>query len=89
MSLRRYFGYMQEIVYRGSYIECVDFEPIKRLEYWRDVKMFGSANNGTCKSIFNIWVGNMKRKLFTRTIEITMSRGPAKKSAETQQFKQK
>ena len=31
-----------------------DFEARKRLEYWGDVKMFGSAINGTCKSILNI-----------------------------------
>ena len=28
-----------------------DFE---RLEYWGDVKMFGSASNGTCKFILNM-----------------------------------
>ena len=27
-----------------------NFETIKELEYWGDVKMFGSADNGTCKS---------------------------------------
>ena len=31
-----------------------DFEPMKRLEYWGDVKMFGSAGNGTWKSILNM-----------------------------------
>ena len=30
------------------------FEPMKELEYWEDVKMFGSAGNGTCKSILNM-----------------------------------
>ena len=30
-----------------------DIKPMKRLEYWEDVKMFGSASNGTCKSILN------------------------------------
>ena len=31
-----------------------NFEPRKGLEYWADVKMFGSAGNGTCKSILNV-----------------------------------
>ena len=33
-----------------------NFEPIKGLEYWRDVtvKMFRRAGNGTCKSILNV-----------------------------------
>ena len=31
-----------------------NFEPMEGLEYWGDVKMFGSADNGTCKSILNI-----------------------------------
>ena len=30
------------------------FEPMKGLEYWEDEKMFGSADNDTCKSILNI-----------------------------------
>ena len=31
-----------------------NFEPMKGLKYWRDVKMFVSAGNGTCKSILNM-----------------------------------
>ena len=31
-----------------------DFKPMKRLEYLGDVKMFGDAGNGTCKSILNV-----------------------------------
>ena len=31
-----------------------DFKPMNRLEYWNYVKMFGSASNGTCKSILNM-----------------------------------
>ena len=31
-----------------------NFEPMKGLEYWGDVKMFGSMGNGTCKSILNM-----------------------------------
>ena len=26
-----------------------NFEPMKRLEHWEDVRMFGSASNSTCK----------------------------------------
>ena len=31
-----------------------DLKPVKRLEYWGDVKMFLGAGNGTCKSILNM-----------------------------------
>ena len=31
-----------------------NFESMKGIECWGDVKMFGSASNGTCKSILNI-----------------------------------
>ena len=31
-----------------------DFKPMKRLEYWGDVKMFESASNSKCKSIMNV-----------------------------------
>ena len=31
-----------------------NFEPMKGLEYWGDVKMFESAGNGTCKSNLNV-----------------------------------
>ena len=31
-----------------------NFEPAKGLEYCGDVKMFGSACNGTCKSVLNM-----------------------------------
>ena len=31
-----------------------NFEPKKRHEHWRDVRMFGSASNSTCKSILNM-----------------------------------
>ena len=30
-----------------------NFEPMKGLEHWGDVRLFGSACNSTCKSIFN------------------------------------
>ena len=31
-----------------------NFEPMKGLEHWGDVRMFGSTDNGTCKSILNM-----------------------------------
>ena len=52
-----WFSYMEEVVCnRGDLIlnPLFNFEPMKGLEYWRDVKMFGSAGNGTCKSILNM-----------------------------------
>ena len=31
-----------------------NFEPVKGLEHWGDVKMFENTGNGTCKSILNM-----------------------------------
>ena len=31
-----------------------NFEPMKGLQHWGDVRMFGSASNSTCKSILNM-----------------------------------
>ena len=31
-----------------------NFEPMKGLQHWEDVKMFGSASNSTCKFILNM-----------------------------------
>ena len=31
-----------------------NFEPMKGLEYWGDVRMCESAGNSTCKSILNM-----------------------------------
>ena len=31
-----------------------NFEPMKGLEHWVDVRMVGSTGNGTCKSILNM-----------------------------------
>ena len=31
-----------------------NFEPMKGLKQWGDVRMFGSASNSTCKSILNM-----------------------------------
>ena len=30
------------------------FEPMKGLEHWGGVRVFGSMGNGTCKSILNM-----------------------------------
>ena len=46
-----------------------DFKPKKRLEYWGEVKMFGSACNGTCKSIWNML------KAFDLSDEFTVVKG--------------
>ena len=51
------FRYMEEVVYdRDDLImnPLFNFEPVKGLEYWRDVKMFGSAGNSTCKCVLNM-----------------------------------
>ena len=51
------FSYMEEVVCNRDDIilnPLFNFEPMKGLEYWGDVKMFGSVGNGTCKSIFNM-----------------------------------
>ena len=31
-------------------------EPMKGFEHWEDVRMFGSASNGTCKSILTMFI---------------------------------
>ena len=52
-----WFGYMEEVVCdRDDLIlnPLFNFEPLKGHEYWGDVKMFGSAGNGTCKSVLNM-----------------------------------
>ena len=51
------FGYMEEVVCNGYDVILnllFNFEPMKGLERWGDVKMFGIASNSTCKSILNI-----------------------------------
>ena len=50
------FGYMEEIVCNKDDLILNDlfkFEPMKRLDYQRDVEMIGTASNGTCRSILN------------------------------------
>ena len=53
-----WFGYMKQTVYNRDVLiwnALFDFiKPMKRLEYWSDVKMCGSASNGTCKFILNM-----------------------------------
>ena len=50
-----WFGYMEKIVCNRDALilnALFDFKPMKRVEYCDDVKMYGSASNGMCKSIF-------------------------------------
>ena len=52
-----WFGYMEKVVCNGDDIilnPLFNFEPMKGLEHWEDVRMFGSTGNGTCKSILNM-----------------------------------
>ena len=52
-----WFGYMEEVVYNGDDIilnPLFNFELMKGLEHWGDVRMFGRASNSTCKSILNM-----------------------------------
>ena len=54
---RLWFGYMEEVVCNGDDLILnllLNFEPMKGLEHWGDVTMFGSASNSTCKSILNM-----------------------------------
>ena len=48
-----WFGYMEKVVCNRDELilnPLFNFETMKGLEYWGDVKMFESAYNGTCKS---------------------------------------
>ena len=52
-----WFGYMEEVVcYVDDFIlnPLFNFELMKGLDYWGDVTMFESTDNGTCKSILNM-----------------------------------
>ena len=52
-----WFDYMKEDVCNGDDLilnPLFNFEPIKRLEHWRHVRMFGSASSSTCKFILNM-----------------------------------
>ena len=51
------FGYMDEVVCNGDDLilnPLFNFEPMKRLEHWGYVRMFGSTGNATCKFILNM-----------------------------------
>ena len=52
-----WFVYTEEVVCNGDDLilnPLFSFEPMKGLEHWGDVRMFGSASNSTCMSIFNM-----------------------------------
>ena len=52
-----WFGYMEEVVCdRDELIlnPLFNFEPVKGLEYRRDVNTFRNACYGTCKSVLNM-----------------------------------
>ena len=52
-----WFGYMEEVVCNTDDLilnTLFNVEPMQGLEYRGDMKMFGSAGNGTCKSILNM-----------------------------------
>ena len=52
-----WFGYMEEVGCNWDDLilnPLFNFEPMKRLEHWGDVRMFGSASNSACKSILNM-----------------------------------
>ena len=50
-----WFGYMKKVVCNIDDLilnPLFNFETMKGFEYWGDVKMFGSADNGTYKSFW-------------------------------------
>ena len=52
-----WFGYMNDVVCNGDDLilnPMFNFEPMKGLEHWGDVRMFGSTGNCTSKSILNM-----------------------------------
>ena len=52
-----WFGYMKEVVCNGADLtlnSLFNFEPMKGLEHWGDVRLFGSASNSACQSILNM-----------------------------------
>ena len=52
-----WFDDMEEVVRNRDDLilnPLFNFGQMKALEYWRDVKMFGSAGNSTCKSILDM-----------------------------------
>ena len=53
-----WFGYVKETVCNRDDLIILNalfnFKPMKKLEYWGDVNIYGSANDDTCKSILNV-----------------------------------
>ena len=52
-----WFSYMEEVVSNGDDLilnPLFNFEPMKGLQYWGDVRMVGSTGNGTCKFVLNM-----------------------------------
>ena len=52
-----WFGYMEEVVCNGDDLilnPLFNFEPMKRLKHWGDVRMFRGASNSSCKSVLNM-----------------------------------
>ena len=52
-----WFGYIEEVVCNGDDLilnSLFNFEPMKGLEHWEDVRMFKSASNSACKTILNM-----------------------------------
>ena len=52
-----WFDDMEEVVCNRDDLilnPLINFESVKGLEYWGDVKLFRRAGNGTCKSILNM-----------------------------------
>ena len=52
-----WFGYMEEVVCNEDDLilnPLINFEPMKGFEHLGDVRIFGSASNSTCTSIFNM-----------------------------------
>ena len=52
-----WFAYMEEVVCNGDDLilnPLFNFESMKGLEHWGDVRMFGSASSSACKSILNM-----------------------------------
>ena len=52
-----WFGYMQDgVCNRDDLIfnPLFNFEPMKELEHWGDVRMYGNTGNGMCKPVLNM-----------------------------------
>ena len=49
-----WFGYMEEVVSNGDDLILNPLFNFEGLEHWRDVRMFRSTGNGSCKSILNM-----------------------------------